>query len=180
VEQILLGQLRFDPSKRRRFSKRGFVSQDSFPETLAFFEISTVVLDNGQDRLASWKQVYREEVLKKYAPEPEPLQKETENEHFENEDSGRPLAPWERFTKPTRKNGDKKRSEGGAKSRRKRRPAGKKPSQPTEGSGTVAASSPEKNREVHAETASVASPKKRSRRRRRRPGKKKTATESAS
>jgi poly(A) polymerase len=41
--QIMANQSRFEPDKKKRFSKRGFVAQDSFPETLALYQIGLLV-----------------------------------------------------------------------------------------------------------------------------------------
>ncbi|GAB1409208.1 polynucleotide adenylyltransferase PcnB [Desulfovibrionales bacterium] len=41
--QIMLNQSRFEPDKQKRFSKRGFVAQDCFPETLALYEIALAI-----------------------------------------------------------------------------------------------------------------------------------------
>ncbi len=122
VEQILLGQIRFDPSKKKRFSKRGFINQEAFPETLALFEISTAVRDTGTDRLESWKTMYREESTgggprKKSRPapgqKPAPVAADVppaEEPLCTDQEEERPLAPWERFTRPAGK--EKKRPAG--------------------------------------------------------------------
>jgi poly(A) polymerase len=47
VIQVMANQVRFVPDKRKRFSRRGFVAQDCFPETLALYEIGLRVA--GQD-----------------------------------------------------------------------------------------------------------------------------------
>ncbi len=41
--QIMANQSRFEPDKKKRFSKRGFVAQDSFPETLALYQLGLLV-----------------------------------------------------------------------------------------------------------------------------------------
>ena len=45
--QILANQCRFEPDKKKRFSKRGFVAQDCFPETLALYQLGLLV--SGED-----------------------------------------------------------------------------------------------------------------------------------
>jgi poly(A) polymerase len=164
IEQILLGQLRFDPSKKRRFSKRGFVNQDSFPETLAFFEISTAVLDTDGDRLAAWKKLYSEEVLHREPAVPDVPPEEAGPEP-EPEESDRPLAPWERFTRPAGTGKGKKRPTRN--SRRKRKPARKA----TAGDGHEG--SRNEKGAAESESGSEAEKKRPRRRRRRRPGRKK-------
>lgn len=183
VEQILLGQLRFDPSKKRRFSKRGFVAQESFPETLAFYEISTAVLNNNRDRLASWTRLYREEVIEKLPPEPELLAEPLEATEHEAQDFDRPLAPWERFTRPSRrKSADTKRSAAGKTSGRRRKSSTKEKvtaAEPEERSSPKAG----KNGAVtSSENPGAASGRKRSRKRkrRRRPSKGGSSAENAS
>lgn len=41
--QIMANQSRFEPDKKKRFSKRGFVAQDCFPETLALYQLGLLV-----------------------------------------------------------------------------------------------------------------------------------------
>jgi len=41
--QIMANQSRFEPDKKKRFSKRGFVAQESFPETLALYQLGLLV-----------------------------------------------------------------------------------------------------------------------------------------
>lgn len=45
--QIMANQSRFEPDKKKRFSKRGFVAQDCFPETLALYQLGLLVA--GED-----------------------------------------------------------------------------------------------------------------------------------
>ena len=45
--QIMANQSRFEPDKKKRFSKRGFVAQDCFPETLALYQLGLLV--SGED-----------------------------------------------------------------------------------------------------------------------------------
>jgi poly(A) polymerase len=41
--QIMANQTRFEPDKRKRFSKRGFVAHECFPETLALYQLGLLV-----------------------------------------------------------------------------------------------------------------------------------------
>jgi len=41
--QIMANQSRFEPDKRKRFSKRGFVAHECFPETLALYQLGLLV-----------------------------------------------------------------------------------------------------------------------------------------
>lgn len=58
--QIMANQSRFVPDKRKRFSKRGFVAQDCFPETLALYEISLRVAGEDTKIAGPWKQLRQE------------------------------------------------------------------------------------------------------------------------
>jgi poly(A) polymerase len=41
--QIMANQTRFEPDKKKRFSKRGFVAHECFPETLALYQLGLLV-----------------------------------------------------------------------------------------------------------------------------------------
>jgi poly(A) polymerase len=43
VIQIMANQTRFEPDKKKRFSKRGFVAHECFPETLALYQLGLLV-----------------------------------------------------------------------------------------------------------------------------------------
>lgn len=43
VIQIMANQTRFEPDKKKRFSKRGFVAHECFPETLALYQLGLMV-----------------------------------------------------------------------------------------------------------------------------------------
>lgn len=59
--QIMLNQSRFEPDKRKRFSKRGFVAQDCFPETLALYEMGLAVSGAERlDELRAWSTLRQE------------------------------------------------------------------------------------------------------------------------
>jgi poly(A) polymerase len=47
VIQIMANQTRFEPDKKKRFSKRGFVAHECFPETLALYQLGLLV--SGED-----------------------------------------------------------------------------------------------------------------------------------
>ncbi|NLW82657.1 MAG: polynucleotide adenylyltransferase PcnB [Desulfovibrionales bacterium] len=58
--QIMVNQTRFEPDKRKRFSKRGFVAQDCFPETLALYELGLRVAGDDLSHTTAWKDLRRE------------------------------------------------------------------------------------------------------------------------
>lgn len=58
--QVMANQTRFVPDKRRRFSKRGFVAQDCFPETLALYELGLRMAGEDPGRSEAWKNLRRE------------------------------------------------------------------------------------------------------------------------
>lgn len=58
--QIMSYQCRFEPDKRKRFSKRGFVAQECFPETLALYELGLRVAGGNDAELAPWTALRRE------------------------------------------------------------------------------------------------------------------------
>lgn len=67
--QIMAYQSRFVPDKRKRFSKRGFVAQECFPETLALYELGLKVSGGDTDQLAAWASLRREVEAELPAPE---------------------------------------------------------------------------------------------------------------
>lgn len=74
VMQIMAHQSRFEPDKRKRFSKRGFVAQDCFPQTLALYELGLRVRGDDPDKAAAWNALRREveaEWPQVQSPEPE-------------------------------------------------------------------------------------------------------------
>jgi poly(A) polymerase len=62
-------QKRFDPLARKRFSKRGFLAQAVFPETLAVFEVASRCGHGDEDVLRSWQELAQGAPLP--APRPE-------------------------------------------------------------------------------------------------------------
>lgn len=58
--QIMANQIRFVPDKKKRFSKRGFVAQDCFPETLALYEMSLAVAGEDTGQAEAWSELRRE------------------------------------------------------------------------------------------------------------------------
>ncbi len=58
--QIMINQTRFVPDKRKRFSKRGFVAQDCFPETLALYELGLRVAGDDLGRCEPWCALHQE------------------------------------------------------------------------------------------------------------------------
>ncbi|NCD23977.1 MAG: polynucleotide adenylyltransferase PcnB [Deltaproteobacteria bacterium] len=60
VIQIMAYQSRFVPDKRKRFSKRGFVAQDCFPETLALYELGLKVAGEDLDQISPWIEMRRD------------------------------------------------------------------------------------------------------------------------
>ena len=69
--QILANQSRFVPDKRKRFSRRGFVAQDCFLETLALYEMGLRVAGEDPLRSESWKTLRREVEVQDSRPEVE-------------------------------------------------------------------------------------------------------------
>lgn len=60
IVQIMAFQNRFVPDKRKRFSKRGFVAQECFPETLALYELGLNVADEDLAQTRSWNTLHQE------------------------------------------------------------------------------------------------------------------------
>jgi poly(A) polymerase len=60
VIQVMANQSRFEPGKRKRFSKRGFVAQDCFPETLALYEMRLLVEGRDTEDTSAWSELRRE------------------------------------------------------------------------------------------------------------------------
>lgn len=60
MTQIMINQARFVPDKRKRFSKRGFVAQDCFPETLALYELRLRVAGNDLAGCEPWSALHQE------------------------------------------------------------------------------------------------------------------------
>ncbi|HDQ41178.1 MAG TPA: polynucleotide adenylyltransferase PcnB [Desulfonatronum sp.] len=58
--QVMINQSRFVPDKRRRFSKRGFVAQDCFPESLALHELGLRVSGDDLGRCEPWSALHQE------------------------------------------------------------------------------------------------------------------------
>lgn len=58
--QIMAHQSRFVPDKRKRFSKRGFVAQECFLETLALYELGLRVAGEDMEEAATWSELRRE------------------------------------------------------------------------------------------------------------------------
>lgn len=61
VVQIMANQTRFEPDKKKRFSKRGFVAQDCFPETLALYQMGLLVAGRDLGEAQEWDSL-RDEV----------------------------------------------------------------------------------------------------------------------
>jgi poly(A) polymerase len=57
VMQILQYQKRFDPLAQKRFSKRGFMAQAAFPETLTLFEVAARAGFGDGDTLRVWQEM---------------------------------------------------------------------------------------------------------------------------
>jgi poly(A) polymerase len=53
--QIMANQTRFEPDKKKRFSKRGFVAQDCFPETLALYQLGLLAAGQAADEIEQWE-----------------------------------------------------------------------------------------------------------------------------
>lgn len=58
--QVMANQTRFEPDKRKRFSKRGFAAQDCFPETLALYEMGLRAAGEDTEQVAVWGELRRE------------------------------------------------------------------------------------------------------------------------
>ncbi|WP_052812926.1 polynucleotide adenylyltransferase PcnB [Desulfonatronum thioautotrophicum] len=58
--QVMANQSRFVPDKRKRFSKRGFVAQETFPETLALYEIGLRVAGEDLQSIEPWSALRRD------------------------------------------------------------------------------------------------------------------------
>ena len=58
--QVMANQTRFEPDKRKRFSKRGFAAQDCFPETLALYEMGLQTAGEDTEQVAAWDELRRE------------------------------------------------------------------------------------------------------------------------
>jgi poly(A) polymerase len=63
--QIMANQTRFEPDKKKRFSKRGFVAQDCFPETLALHQLGLLVAGQDCGDIEQWESL-RGETLAAY------------------------------------------------------------------------------------------------------------------
>lgn len=53
--QIMANQTRFEPDKKKRFSKRGFVAQDCFPETLALYQLGIMAAGQDSREIEQWE-----------------------------------------------------------------------------------------------------------------------------
>lgn len=73
--QVMANQSRFVPDKRKRFSKRGFVAQDCFPETLALYDISLRVDGQDTSQTGQWKALRQELEQKNQIISPEPKER---------------------------------------------------------------------------------------------------------
>ena len=60
VLQIMANQTRFVPDKKKRFSRRGFVAQDCFPETLALYQMGLAVAGEDTGAVSVWSELRRE------------------------------------------------------------------------------------------------------------------------
>ena len=58
--QVMANQTRFEPDKRKRFSKRGFVAQDCFNETLALYRIGLLVAGKDTGEVEQWHSLRQE------------------------------------------------------------------------------------------------------------------------
>lgn len=58
--QVMANQTRFEPDKRKRFSKRGFAAQDCFPETLTLYEMGLRAAGEDTEQAAAWGELRRE------------------------------------------------------------------------------------------------------------------------
>ena len=68
--QVMANQTRFEPDKRKRFSKRGFVAQDCFDETLALYRIGLLVAGKDTGEAEQWHSLRQE--IEASAPLPAP------------------------------------------------------------------------------------------------------------
>ena len=68
--QVIANQTRFEPDKRKRFSKRGFVAQDCFSETLALYRIGLLVAGKDTAEVEQWHSLRQE--IEASAPQPAP------------------------------------------------------------------------------------------------------------
>ncbi len=75
--QIMANQSRFEPDKRKRFSKRGFVAHECFPETLALYQIGLLVAGADLGPAEMWSSL-RSEVE---AENPQALRSDPRAEH---------------------------------------------------------------------------------------------------
>jgi poly(A) polymerase len=75
--QIMANQSRFEPDKRKRFSKRGFVAHECFPETLALYQIGLLVAGADLGPAEMWSSL-RSEVE---AENPQSLRSDPRAEH---------------------------------------------------------------------------------------------------
>ncbi|MDI3493071.1 MAG: poly(A) polymerase [Desulfomicrobiaceae bacterium] len=69
VVMVLQYQKRFDPLARKRFSKRGFLAQAAFPETLTVFEVASRCGHGEEEVLRAWQEMAQSAHLP--APRPE-------------------------------------------------------------------------------------------------------------
>jgi len=58
--QIMANQTRFEPDKKKRFSKRGFVAHECFPETLALYQLGLLVAGEDLGPAEMWSSLRSE------------------------------------------------------------------------------------------------------------------------
>lgn len=58
--RIVTSYHRFNPERKRRFSKTRFMAQEVFPEALSLFELIVQATGEGQDRLREWRDLYQD------------------------------------------------------------------------------------------------------------------------
>lgn len=69
--QVMANQNRFEPDKRKRFSKRGFVAQDSFPDTMALYELGLKVRGDDTEHIQEWSDLRQEVETQRATEEPD-------------------------------------------------------------------------------------------------------------
>lgn len=73
VIQIMANQTRFEPDKKKRFSKRGFVAHECFPETLALYQLGLLVSGADLGPAEMWSSLRSEmEAENPHALRPDP------------------------------------------------------------------------------------------------------------
>ncbi len=58
LRRIILAQERFEPTKKRRFSRSRFMAQEIFPEALSLYEMHIRATDGDRAKLQEWLEAY--------------------------------------------------------------------------------------------------------------------------